>query len=257
MTRRLRWTIALVVLTLASPAFAGFVVVTSPGALGGDDRLDWSTLGSTGTVLATQPAASSSYSPFDAITARGIDVNVVAFANGTGTDVTVSGDQITFGATTNGQLGSPVAPGITLTLNFATPIVGFGADLSYTATAVEGWFVDARLYDAAGQFLVTESLHAASSGSDSQSFSGYRGVYDDTGTASISKVELQIYHGHAVASPVTLTGTFGSFDLATGAAAVPEPSTLTMGLAGSLLLAGAIRRRRSFESGAVAGRPLP
>src|SRR5262245_1853345 len=234
MVTRACWTlvaILLVPLSLASTVHAVPVAINSRAALGGNDSIDWGTLGVTGTELAN---------PFVAVSNGGISATV---SQGGG----LVFERLDQSAGWNGNF----APGAalirinqdinnnetkTVSLQFSTPVAGAGAQVQTNSPGEFGMTLN--VFDSDNNLLGSfNKFGLSTSAADNSAI--FLGVRNDT--ANIDHVT------YTVSTPHSLGFALNQVDLVNGQlTAIPELGTILL-LATSLTSLGIARWRRHVK----------
>jgi hypothetical protein len=233
------------VLAAPAPARADFIFISSRSALGGNDSINWGTLGPTGTVV-TQYNPSllppGSFDPFSVQSSGGL--NVSAHLNDPGGSYP-GYTQATIGALSGSPSlqasgldpSSTVATDVYVSLTFSQPVVGFGADMHFDSFTADG-FIVVRLYDVNGNqfspYYNTPLTYPYTS------FTGFIGLLNNAGTPVISRADIEFIAQPYYAGSNVLNAAINQVDLVTGAppSPAPEPATLVLLSIGGVAFAG-------------------
>ncbi len=225
---------------LPAPSYA-FVLnlVSDRAALGGNDQVNWATLGPVtpplpfkilpNSIAATSQAGLNLTVTIPPATSPGITPLLLFQTTATGTPTNfASGDFVLFTGLLPGQFPSPGNPG-PITISFDTPVAGAGAQIAVDDTTQ--FIASIAAFDSSHQLLGTFSVPGTSSlALDNSAI--FLGVLSDT--PNISQV---------VFSSSISDRALGINTLSINSTAVPEPgSVLALSLAGVGLLAARKRK---------------
>lgn len=215
---------AVAALTLSAPALA-VSVVTTPGALGATDFIDWAQIGGDFSAVATPVAVSTDGGGSATVTSAGGSVSRMTQGASWGGNFT-PGDALLW----------TFSLGPDLTISFASPVAGAGAQ--WQANFFGAFGANLAAFDAADTLLGTVTLDGNSTfaGDGSAIFLGVLSP-----STNISKIVLTLDYASSFPNDfainrLLLTDTPGGV--------IPEPGTWAMLIAGFGMVGFMARRRR-------------
>ncbi len=230
-------------LVAAAPMRAGLVFVSDRATLGGNDHVDWNSLGPSGTTVTTPHAATS---------VGGLGVTLTAALNGsTNQSVQVGASHILPGTSIiNGAAGGSIFSGTftasaELRLTFAQPVFGLGADFWPTLRVLSNASFSVQVFDTGGNSLgQTSSVLDLNTGGPR-----FLGVVSDT--ANIGSVVYRVQGTQGLGNWLVELD-MNQLDLVTrqaGPSAVPAPPAVALlGTAAISLLGYGWRRRTAVPT---------
>lgn len=212
--------------SFSSPALA-VSAITTPGALGATDFIDWAQLGGPLTVVPTPVAVTSNGGGSATVTSAG--GSVTSMVQGiTWAGNFSDGDALVW----TGDLG------LDITISFASPVAGAGAQ--WQADFFGAFGANLAAYDASDVLLGTVTLDGDSTSAGDGS-AIFLGILSDS--VNISKIVLTLDYAWSAPNDfainrLLLTGTPG------GGGVVPEPATWAMLIMGFGMIGFMARRRK-------------